>query len=261
MEDKGSKIHDLVRERYGTIANKGTGCCSGEPCGESPESFSLSMGYTRQEIEAVPEGADLGLGCGAPLVRAGLESGMSVLDLGSGSGFDVFLAAREVGMTGRVMGVDMTPEMISKARNNALKGDFRNVEFRLGEIEHLPVADGSVDVVISNCVLNLSPDKRQVLSEVYRVLKPGGRIVLSDVVRRVELTEEVRENPELLAGCVAGAETIEYLEGTLGGEGFVEVRITPNEGSRSLISSWAPGSKVEEWVVSAIIEGKKPKKD
>ena len=261
MEETTTRIHDIVRERYGSIAKKGTGCCSGESCGGAPESLSLLMGYTRQEIDAVPEGADLGLGCGAPLGRAALESGMTVLDLGSGAGFDVFLAAREVGTSGRAIGVDMTPEMISKARNNALKGDFGNVEFRLGEIEHLPVADGTVDVVISNCVLNLSPDKRQVLSEVFRVLKPGGRIVISDVVRRGRLPEELRENPDLLSGCVAGAESVEYLEETLRGEGFVGVRITPKEESRRLITSWAPENNVEDWIVSAIIEGKKPKKD
>ena len=261
MEETTTRIHDIVRERYGSIAKKGTGCCSGESCGGAPESLSLLMGYTRQEIDAVPEGADLGLGCGAPLGRAALESGMTVLDLGSGAGFDVFLAAREVGTSGRAIGVDMTPEMISKARNNALKGDFGNVEFRLGEIEHLPVADGTVDVVISNCVLNLSPDKRQVLSEVFRVLKPGGRVVISDVVRRGRLPEELREDPDLLTGCVAGAESVEYLEETLREAGFVEVRITPKEESRTLISSWSPGNKVEDWIVSAIIEGKKPVKD
>jgi ubiquinone/menaquinone biosynthesis C-methylase UbiE len=183
---------------------------------------------------------------------------MTVLDLGSGAGFDAFLAARKVGKGGRVIGVDMTPEMIAKARDNARKAKADNVEFRLGEIENLPVADRSVDVVISNCVLNLSPDKPRVLAETFRVLKPGGRIAISDVVARTGLPEEIRRDPELYAGCMGGAETIGRLEGILNEIGFEEVRITPRDESRSFISSWAPGTDIALWVVSAMIEGKKP---
>ncbi|MCL4485497.1 MAG: arsenite methyltransferase [Nitrospirae bacterium] len=258
MAGKESEIRERVRARYGEIARKGSGCCAGSSCGETPETLSLMMGYTRDETEAVPVGADLGLGCGAPLAMAVLRKGMTVLDLGSGAGFDVFLAARDVGEEGRVIGVDMTPEMISRARANARTGGFKNVEFRLGEIEHLPVADSSVDVVISNCVLNLSPDKPQVLSEVFRVLKPGGRIVLSDVVARFALPEEIRQNPDLYAGCMAGAETTECLEEILHSLGFEEIRISSKDESRTLIASWAPGAQIENYVISAMIEGKKP---
>ena len=253
-----TEILDRVRERYAEIAKNGSGCCSQAYCGEERESESLKIGYTKEETEAVPEGADLGLGCGTPLLHAGIRKGMTLLDLGSGAGFDAFLAARLVGRQGRVIGVDMTPEMLRKARDNANKSGMDNVEFRLGEIENLPVADNSVDVVISNCVLNLSPDKSRVFSEVYRVLKPGGRIAISDVVARCELPEDIRQNPELYAGCMAGAETMDRLEGILRTLAFEEVCITPKEESRRFMSRWAPGVDISEWAVSAMIEGKKP---
>ncbi len=251
-------IRRTVRERYAGIAQKGSGCCSQSSCGEGRESDSLRIGYTLEDLGEVPEGADLGLGCGTPLLCADVREGMTVLDLGSGAGFDAFLAARKVGKGGRVIGVDMTPEMIAKARDNARKAKADNVEFRLGEIENLPVADRSVDVVISNCVFNLSPDKPRVLAETFRVLKPGGRIAISDVVARTGLPEEIRRDPELYAGCMGGAETIGRLEGILNEIGFEEVRITPRDESRSFISSWAPGTDIALWVVSAMIEGKKP---
>ncbi len=253
-----TEIHELVRERYAGIVKKGGGCCAPGSCGEAKDSESLKLGYTREETEAVPEGADLGLGCGTPLFYAGIREGMTVLDLGSGAGFDAFLAARKVGKGVHVIGVDMTPEMVAKARENARKASMDNVEFRLGEIENLPVADDLVDVVISNCVLNLSPDKPRVFAEVFRVLKAGGRIAISDVVARFELPEDIRHNPELYTGCMAGAETVERLEMILRTLGFKDVRITLKEESRSFISTWAPGTDISECVVSAMIEGRKP---
>ena len=256
--ERVTEIHELVRERYAGIVKGKGGCCSPGSCGEAKDSESLKIGYTREETEAVPEGADLGLGCGTPLLYAGIREGMTILDLGSGGGFDVFLAARKVGKGGHVIGVDMTPEMVAKARENARKSSMDNVEFRLGEIESLPVADSSVDVVISNCVLNLSPDKPRVFAEVLRVLKPGGRVAISDVVARFDLPEDIRHNPALYTGCMAGAETLEQLDVILRTLGFKDVRITPKEESRSFISTWAPGTDIADCVVSAMIEGRKP---
>jgi arsenite methyltransferase len=181
-----------------------------------------------------------------------------VLDLGSGGGFDAFLTAREVGKCGRVIGVDMTPTMVSKARSNAETAELSNVEFRLGEIEHLPVADSSVDVIISNCVINLSPDKAQVFSEAYRVLRPGGRLAISDVVATAELPDDVKDDPQLHACCVAGAALIDELQTMLEEASFRGIRITPKDESREFISDWVPGSGIEEYVVSAHIEAVKP---
>jgi len=201
-----------VREHYARAAGaKGTGCgCSGDRkqtrscCGPSL-SQSERVGYGRAELAAVPEEADLGLGCGNPTALAGLQAGETIVDLGSGGGIDCFLAARRVGPTGRVIGVDMTPEMIDRARAAAARGEYGNVEFRLGEIESLPVADGTADAVISNCVINLSPDKPRVFREAFRVLKPGGRLQVSDIVLRGELPGKLRKRVELWAGCLAGA--------------------------------------------------------
>jgi len=194
-------VRIAVRERYGAIAQDG-GC----GCGSAGSTCCASeLGYDDAEKAAVPEGADLGLGCGAPVALAGVQPGETVLDLGSGAGVDVFLAAREVGPRGRAIGVDMTPAMIDRARANAAKGGYTNVEFRLGEIEHLPVRDGSVDVIVSNCVVNLSPEKGQVFREAYRVLKPGGRMLLSDLVLERPLPEEIRKSTEAYVGCIAGA--------------------------------------------------------
>jgi ubiquinone/menaquinone biosynthesis C-methylase UbiE len=216
------------------------------------------MGYADEELAAAPEGANLGLGCGNPQAIAALKPGETVLDLGSGAGFDCFLAARQVGESGRVIGVDMTPEMISRARANAERGGHRNVEFRLGEIENLPLADASVDVVISNCVVNLSPDKPRVFAEAWRVLKPGGRLAISDVVATAALPEHVRRDLDLYAGCVAGAAPIGEIEAILRAAGFTQVRIAPKDESRSLIREWAPGTALEDCVVSATIEAVKP---
>jgi 2-polyprenyl-3-methyl-5-hydroxy-6-metoxy-1,4-benzoquinol methylase len=187
-------IRTVVREKYGAIADQGGTCCGeGTGCGCGCVSDTLSaIGYSADQAAAIPEGANLGLGCGNPLAYADARPGETVLDLGSGAGIDCFLAAREVGPAGRVIGVDMTPAMIEKARANAAKGSYSNVEFRLGEIEHLPVADASVDVVISNCVINLSPDKPQVFRDAFRALKPGGRIVVSDLVLTQPLPPEMQ---------------------------------------------------------------------
>jgi SAM-dependent methyltransferase len=217
-----------------------------------------TLGYTEEEITAVPQGSNLGLGCGNPQAIASLKAGETVLDLGSGAGFDAFLAARQVGDSGFVIGVDMTPDMVAKARGNAEKCGFQNVEFRLGEIEHLPVADNSVDVIISNCVINLSPEKAKVFEEAFRVLKPGGRLAISDIVATAELPEEARHNLALYTGCVAGASLIGDTERMLTESGFTQIQIKPKDESRSFIRDWVPGGHVEDYVVSAAIEARKP---
>jgi ubiquinone/menaquinone biosynthesis C-methylase UbiE len=214
------------------------------------------MGYTKQELDSVPEGADLGLGCGNPQAIAALCAGETVLDLGSGGGFDCFLAAKRVGPTGRVIGVDMTPEMVGRARDNARRIEAGNVEFRLGEIEHLPVPDASVDVILSNCVINLSPDKGAVFREAFRVLKPGGRIAISDVVATAEMPGELVQSVEALTGCVSGAAQIETLRSLLAQAGFQGAKIEPRLESRAIIGQCMPGA--EDYVASATIEAKKP---
>jgi len=200
----------------------------------------------------------MGLGCGNPHAIAALKEGETVLDLGSGGGFDCFLAARAVGETGRVIGVDVTPEMVSKARQNGASAGFRNIEFRLGEMENLPVADASVDVIISNCVINLSPEKPQVFRDALRVLKPGGRLAISDVVATAQLPDEMKEDLALYAGCIAGAASVDELVDMLREAGFTDIRIQPKDESREFIRDWAPGMKVEDFVVSATIEAAKP---
>jgi arsenite methyltransferase len=202
---KEQEIHEQVRERYGDIAKSGGIGSGASCCVPSNDAVASRLGYTSEEIEAVPQGANLGVGCGAPLAHAALRRGETVVDLGSGAGFDAFLAAREVGEDGHVIGVDMTPEMIERAARNAAAGSYANVEFRHGLIEKLPVADASVDVVISNCVINLSPDKRAVFREVARVLRPGGRMVVSDVVLEAPLPEAVADSVAAWTGCIAGA--------------------------------------------------------
>jgi len=259
------KIRDAVRQRYGEIAKAEvifSGCSpQGACCGTAPpplDAHSMALGYSSEELAAVPEGANMGLGCGNPGAIASLQPGETVLDLGSGAGFDCFIAARKVGEGGRVIGVDMTPDMLRKARENAAKAGTKNVEFRLGEIEHLPVADGSVDVVISNCVINLSPDKPGVYREMFRVLKPGGRLAISDVVASRELPEAVRKNMALVSCCIGGAETVENIEAALQGVGFEGIKVLPEERSRAFIKSWFPGHGLEDYVVSAAIEAVKP---
>ena len=224
---KDEDIRGYVRDRYAGIAKQGGSCCGPSRCcgGSGPEDASGRIGYSEEEMEAVPEGANLGLGCGNPTALASLLPGETVLDLGSGAGFDCFLAAREVGPGGRVIGVDMTPEMVEKARKNSQKGNYANVEFRLGEIEHLPVADHSVDVVISNCVVNLSPAKDKVFAEAYRVLKPGGRAMISDIVLAGDLPEAVAGSLAAYAGCVAGAVRKEEYMGLIEAAGFRDVQV------------------------------------
>jgi ubiquinone/menaquinone biosynthesis C-methylase UbiE len=216
------------------------------------------MGYSAEELAAVPEGADLGLGCGNPQAIAAMKVGETVVDLGSGAGFDCFLAARQVGPTGRVIGIDMTHEMLFKARENAAKIKAVNVEFRLGEIEHLPIADNTADVILSNCVINLVPDKAQVFREAFRVLKPRGRLAISDVVNTAPLSQELAADRALICGCVVGAAPASQIERWLTEAGFTGIKVTIKPESRELIATWAPGRGVENYVASAIIEGRKP---
>ncbi len=258
----GDQIREAVRQNYGQIAESASGCCDTTSCctpgAEQPRLLSLQLGYSRKDIIAVPEGANLGLGCGNPQAIAKLVPGEVVLDLGSGAGFDCFLAARQVGPSGRVIGVDMTAQMIAKARANAHEAGYDNVEFRLGEIEHLPVADDSVDVIISNCVINLSPDKADVFAEAFRVLRPGGRLAVSDVVAFAAIPDEVRNDMALLSACISGAEELSVIERLLLEAGFVEVVVAPKEESKLFMADWAPGAPITDYVVSATIEGRKP---
>lgn len=257
-------VREEVRNTYGKIAlNQQNGCCASEStacCGADRPSATAAdrLGYSADEIAALPEGTDLGLGCGNPQGIASLKLGETVLDLGSGAGFDCFLAARSVGPTGRVLGVDMTPEMLAKARANAAKSGVSNVEFRLGEIESLPVSDNSVDVIISNCVINLSPDKPRVFREAFRALKPGGRVAVADIVRSAELPPELAADLAVHCGCVAGAASVNELEAMLRDAGFAEIRISPKDASREFIRSWVPGRNAADYVVSATIEAVKP---
>ena len=255
------KVREVVRDRYGEIARGKSGCCcsTASSCSpESPAEASARLGYSAEELAALPEGADMGLGCGNPQAIARLKKGEAVLDLGSGGGLDCFLAARQVGPEGHVIGVDMTPDMISKARRAVEESGYGNVEFRLGEIEHLPVADSAVDVILSNCVINLSPDKAQVFRDAFRVLKPGGRLAVSDVVATRELPDPVKRDLDQHAGCVAGAALVSEVEEMLRAAGFDEISVAVKEESREFIKDWFPGSGVEEYVASASIEATKP---
>jgi len=284
--DKSTKevIRQAVRERYGKIATAGSGVTgiisSGSCCGESgaaagknsaasccsggsdvtSEQMSTLMGYSKQDLATAPEGANMGLGCGNPVALASLQAGETVVDLGSGGGFDCFLAAKQVGESGKVIGVDMTPDMLSKARANAEKMQAENVEFRLGEIEHLPVADNSADIIMSNCVINLSPDKQKVYRDAFRILKPGGRLAISDIVAIAPLPEEIQQNLALVSACVGGAATIDDTRDMLAQVGFENIKITPKDESRKLISEWTPGASKNagDYVVSAHIEATKP---
>ncbi len=276
------KIKDSVRESYAKVAKAGgvsikssmaASCCSPSDtsadtnvaascCGGpevTPEQMSAVMGYSKEEITSVIEGANMGLGCGNPVALASLKTGETVVDLGSGGGFDCFLAAKQVGQSGQVIGVDMTPEMITKARKNAAKIGTKNVEFRLGEIEHLPVADNSTDLIMSNCVINLSPDKLQVYREAYRILKPGGRLSISDVLATATLPDEIQKNLALVAACVGGAETFDNTEKILKEAGFQNIKITASDNSRELIREWDPdkSENTVDYVVSAYIEAVK----
>lgn len=273
-------LREEVRRRYGAIAKDGvslaesatpsTGsCCSAAPaaatgagqtssgcCGNDAQARTL--GYSDEDLSAVPDGANLGLGCGNPVALASLKPGQTVLDLGAGAGFDAFLAARAVGPDGKVIGVDMTPEMVAKARANAKKSGRTNVEFRLGEIEALPVADATVDVIVSNCVINLCPDKRPVYQEAFRVLRPGGRIAVSDVVAREELSEEVKRDLALHSGCLAGATLRDELIRILQEAGFTDIAVRAKGNSDEVITSWESERGFESKVFAAEVTAVKP---
>lgn len=248
-----------VRERYSRLASETSpGCGDTSCCDESSTADSRVPGYSDDELEAISQGTTLNLGCGNPIAITSLEEGDTVLDLGSGGGFDCFLAAREVGPAGRVIGVDMTPAMVEKARENIEANDATNVEFRLGEIEHLPVADESVDVILSNCVINLSPNKPQVFREAYRVLRPGGRLALSDVVLTSELPTELQTDPASVAACIGDAASVPTLETVLTEAGFTAVSIELNRDSDEFISHWDDDRDLSDYILAATIEGTKP---
>ena len=256
-----------VRSAYAEVANAsndGDSCgIESSCCGVSDDTaintlISTRLGYSEEDLANVPDGADMGLGCGNPRAIASLKKGEIVVDLGSGGGFDCFLAAQEVGAEGRVIGIDMTPDMLSKARANATKGKFTNVEFRLGEIEHLPVENDTANVIISNCVINLSPNKQQVFKETFRILQTGGRLAISDVVATIELPEEMRNDPMLIAGCMGNASLVDDIKEMLRAAGFENIRIEPKDESKDFIRDWAPDHNVTDYVVSASIEAVKP---
>jgi arsenite methyltransferase len=276
--DEAEAVHAAVRSGYGQIAQKSSSCCSGVSCcgsnAEDSTKLANYVGYSTEELAALPEGANMGLSCGNPNALASLKPGEVVLDLGSGGGFDVFIAARIVGATGRAIGVDMTPEMLGKARKNIAayqeRSGLDNVEFRLGEIEHLPVADKSVDVVISNCVINLSPDKGQVWREIARVLKPGGRVAVSDLALFKPLPPEVREMVEALVGCVAGAVLVSDTERMAREAGLTEIRLNPKKDYVAAMTDWndplykkivahlPAGSGPGDYITSLEVQARKP---
>jgi SAM-dependent methyltransferase len=233
MTMKDNQIKEIVRSRYAKVALQGVPCCGTRKscCGSSisAEDISRRVGYGDKDLNSVPEGANLGLGCGNPVALASIREGDVVLDLGSGAGFDAFLSATKVGSSGKVIGVDMTPEMIEKANANAAKGDFQNVEFRLGEIENLPVTEGEIDVIISNCVINLSPEKEKVFKEAFRALKTNGRLMVSDLVLLKPLPETVRQSVEAYVGCIAGAVMKDEYLSAIRAAGFHDVRIVSED--------------------------------
>lgn len=288
-------VKDYVRERYGAIAEEddateSPGCCGGPPetgasaccladeeakaggaagcgcspapaandCCSAPGKYSEQLGYSAADLASVPAGADLGLGCGNPMAIASIRPGETVLDLGSGAGFDALLAARQLAGTGRVIGVDMTAAMVAKARRNAAKSGFKNVEFRLGEIEALPVADAGVDLIISNCVINLSPEKPRVFAKAFRVLKSGGRLAISDVVATQPLPADVREQLPLIGACIGGASLVDELKAMLVAAGFTRVDIGLEGASKKFIAQWGKDPRVADYLVSAIITAWKP---
>lgn len=248
------QTRDLVRDHYAKVSTGNAGCAPG-CCAVMPGDQSQMLGYSAADVAAVGDGADLGLGCGNPTAIASLQPGETVLDLGSGGGFDAFLAARAVGPTGRVIGVDMTAEMIARARGNARKLETTNVEFRLGEIEHLPVADGTVDVILSNCVINLSPEKAAVFREAFRVLRDGGRLAISDVVAIGPIPDELRTAAASVAGCIGGAALLDDVKRMLADAGFSSVDVTIAPRSAEIVDSWMPG--VSKYIASATIEARR----
>ncbi len=251
------QVRGAVRDHYGKVAEADAPGCAPGCCGGGAGS-SLKLGYTEQDLAGVPAGADLGLGCGNPQAIADLRPGETVIDLGSGAGFDCFLAANRVVPGGSVIGVDMTPSMVTKARANARKAGIEGVDFRLGEIEHLPVADATADVILSNCVINLVPDKKAAFQEAWRVLKPGGRLAISDVVAIAPLPDDLQAQVAALTGCISGASAVEELRGMLSEIGFTDVRVDVKPGSREFIRDWMPGSGSEDYIASAAIGAVKP---
>jgi len=269
-QGRSERVRAQVRQHYGSLVRTSSPCCGAgvsaqNDCGSSCcggatelQQHAITLGYAETDAGSVPEGANLGLGCGNPVAIASLKPGETVLDLGSGAGFDCFLAASQVGPSGHVIGVDMTPDMVARARANALKADLPWVDFRLGEIEHLPVADASIDLIMSNCVVNLSPDKPAVMREAYRVLRPGGRLAIADTVATAALPEQARQDLALWSCCIAGATTVEEWHELLADAGFVAIQVDPKESSRALIATWVPGSRAEDYVLSATIQAVKP---
>lgn len=257
MPNSKEEVRGFIRENYAKIAQGAQASCCGGGCSCSAGDAAALLGYSEEELANVPLASNMGLGCGNPIAIAALKEGETVLDLGSGGGFDCFLARRQVGETGCVIGVDMTPDMIALSRKNAADMRYTNVEFRLGEIEHLPVADASVDAIISNCVINLSLDKEQVFREAYRALKPGGRLSTSDVVATAVIPQDVMQDLALIAGCVGGAEHVDAIEAMLRRVGFSDIKLTPKDNSKEIISSWVPGGNIEDFVASYIIEAVK----
>lgn len=249
---KPEEIKKEVRKSYAKVATERISCCGPATacCGPTlqPELLSKRIGYSEADLQAVPEGANLGLGCGNPLAHASIQPGDTVIDLGSGAGFDCFLAAAKVGPQGRVIGVDMTPEMIDAARKNAAKGNYSQVEFRLGEIENLPVADNQGDMVISNCVINLSPDKARVFQEAYRVLKPGGRLMVSDIVLLRDLPEAIRLSLPAYVACVAGALNKEEYLALIKKAGFADIRVLEE-------NVFPISDMIQDPTVQAVLEG------
>ncbi|MCG7317714.1 arsenite methyltransferase [Brevibacillus laterosporus] len=255
------QIRESVRDNYKKVALSATdnsSCCGPTSCCSPDADVSLQFGYSIEEIKSVPAGSNLGLGCGNPQTIAELKENEVVVDLGSGGGFDCFLASKQVGNKGKIIGVDMTPEMISKARANAHKNQYTNVEFRLGEIENLPIANDTVDVIMSNCVINLSPDKGKVFQEAYRVLKSGGRLAISDIVMTNDLPDEIRKDIQLYSGCISGSSPINELKQHLINAGFIDIQIDPKDESKEFIKDWAPGKNVDDYIVSAVIKAIKP---
>ncbi len=256
---KNEEIRAVVCDHYGLIARGDQkSCCNTTGCCGDSQGQSLQLGYGVQELGTLSDGANLGLGCGNPQAIAALAAGETALDLGSGAGIDCFLASKAVGPSGFVLGVDMTYDMLNRARKNAQKGGYSNVEFRLGEIEHLPVADATVDVILSNCVINLSPDKAQVFREAFRVLKRGGRLAISDMVASGPLPDALKHDLVKHSQCISGATPLGELEAYLTSAGFLQVRIQPKAESRSFVKDWAQGTGIEDFILSATIEAVKP---